>query len=306
MADANSDDPRPAAKKTGRRGKATRGAAKRATESRTRLQSRRAAAADMAPTASDTDDPVMAYAMGDMSLEQLANAQSGGRPADDAPQQAAMDMASMGDIDIGEGGEAQESPRQQRKRIRRQASVAGAIQRLQQAKNSGVISRGRTDHAADQLLAETPEGVVPPQVEVKTPRQPAAESIVRTHAWISSGAGLLSFGFLNPVIVPVVQLRMLQQLCNLYGVKFTEEWGKNIIGALVGTATASSLAVRALPLIGIFAAPATNGATTWALGRVFIQHFESGGTLLNFNPTKLKSYFADYFNAAPPLVTSAS
>jgi len=259
----------------------------------------------MAPTAPETDDPVMAYAMGNMSLEELANAQSGSRPPVDAPQQAAMGLASMGDTDIGEGDEPEERPRQQR-RIRRQASVAGAIQRLRQAKETGVISRGRTDHAADQLLAETPEGVVPPQVEVKTPRQPAAEGIVRTHAWITTGAGLLSFGFLNPIVVPGVQLRMLQQLCNLYGVKFSEEWGKNLIGALVGTATASSLAVRALPLIGMFAAPATNGATTWALGRVFIQHFESGGTLLNFNPTKLKSYFADYFNAAPPLVTSAS
>jgi len=261
----------------------------------------------MAPTAPDTDDPVMAYAMGNMSLEELANAQSGRRPSVDAPQQAAMDLASMGDIDIGEGegDQTEERPRQQR-RIRRQATVAGAIQRLRQAKETGVISRGRTDHAADQLLAETPEGVVPPQVEVKTPRHPAAEGIVRTHAWIAAGAGLLSFGFLSPIIIPGVQLRMLQQLCSLYAVKFSEEWGKNLIGALVGTATANSLAIRAVPLIGMFAAPATNGASTWALGRVFILHFESGGTLLNFNPTKLKSYFADYFNSAPPLVTSTS
>jgi hypothetical protein len=33
------------------------------------------------------------------------------------------------------------------------------------------------------------------------------------------------------------------------------------------------------------------GASTYAVGRVFIQHFESGGTLLTFDPAKVRDYY---------------
>jgi hypothetical protein len=33
------------------------------------------------------------------------------------------------------------------------------------------------------------------------------------------------------------------------------------------------------------------GAYSWALGNTFIQHFESGGTFLNFDSDKVKGYF---------------
>jgi hypothetical protein len=34
-------------------------------------------------------------------------------------------------------------------------------------------------------------------------------------------------------------------------------------------------------------------ALTYAIGRVFIHHFELGGTLLNFDADKLRSYFRE-------------
>ena len=39
----------------------------------------------------------------------------------------------------------------------------------------------------------------------------------------------------------------------------------------------------------------TSGASTWALGKVFIQHFESGGTFLDFNPEKVREYYKVQF-----------
>ena len=35
--------------------------------------------------------------------------------------------------------------------------------------------------------------------------------------------------------------------------------------------------------------------STWALGKVFIQHFESGGTFLDFDPEEVKEYFKAQF-----------
>jgi hypothetical protein len=37
--------------------------------------------------------------------------------------------------------------------------------------------------------------------------------------------------------------------------------------------------------------PGVAGAATYAVGKVFIQHFESGGTLLNFNPDSVRDYY---------------
>jgi uncharacterized protein (DUF697 family) len=228
-----------------------------------------------------------------MSLEELTQMR---QAAMSAPRQAAPARAMA--MNAGQIQAAVQAPQRQ---------MAEGLHRLQKAKEMGVLSKGETDRAADTLIAESPNATVPPtKVEIMTPRQPQAEAIVKSHVAYAAGAGLLSLGFVDILVVPVIQLKMLQNLCGLYAVAFTEEWGKNIIATLVGTVTARSLATRAVPVLGFIAAPASNAATTWALGKVFIQHFESGGTLLGFAPDKLKGYFAEYFQSTAPLVASTT
>ena len=41
--------------------------------------------------------------------------------------------------------------------------------------------------------------------------------------------------------------------------------------------------------------PALAGASTYAVGKVFVQHFESGGTFLNFDPEDVRDYYAEQF-----------
>lgn len=300
MAETKTEEAGVAAKKTGRK-------ATKATRTRTRTAAQRDVTprADMQTrtrsAAADPDQMLVAYAMGELSLDELAQRKPG-TPAAQAMQ--GMQDLSMGQDMMGGDMAEPEAPARGRRAARRQAQAGNAILRLREARERGVLSRGELDRAADLVTAEAPEAAAPAQVNIKTPRQPQAEAIVRRHVLYTTGAGLLSFGFVDLLVVPGLQLKMLQNLCQLYGVRFTEEWGKNLIGALLGTATAKSLAIRGVPLIGVFAAPATNAAATWALGKVFTQHFESGGTLLSFVPGKLKSYFADYFNSAPPLVAT--
>jgi hypothetical protein len=38
--------------------------------------------------------------------------------------------------------------------------------------------------------------------------------------------------------------------------------------------------------------PAFASASTYAVGKVFIQHFATGGTFLDFDPDKVKAHFA--------------
>ena len=63
------------------------------------------------------------------------------------------------------------------------------------------------------------------------------------------------------------------------------------------TSTAMALAslAKAVPGLGtatgMISVSLLGGATTYAIGSVFVQHFESGGTLLDFEPQKMRAYF---------------
>lgn len=63
--------------------------------------------------------------------------------------------------------------------------------------------------------------------------------------------------------------------------------------------TLTASAAKAVPVIGqtagVIAMPIVSGATTYAIGKVFIQHFASGGTFLTFNPEKVRDYYAEMF-----------
>jgi uncharacterized protein (DUF697 family) len=99
---------------------------------------------------------------------------------------------------------------------------------------------------------------------------------------------------------------MVADVSKSYGVPFEKNRGKAVIGSLVGFVLPHVMAcgmigsiLKAIPVIGALAgAPAMAifcGAAEWALGKTFIQHFESGGTFLDFNPEEVKEYFKAQF-----------
>ena len=45
------------------------------------------------------------------------------------------------------------------------------------------------------------------------------------------------------------------------------------------------------------------GATTYAVGKVFIEHFESGGTFLDFDPEKMRDHFQELYEEGKQLAT---
>ena len=138
-----------------------------------------------------------------------------------------------------------------------------------------------------------------------TERQVSAFKTVRQYMWISMGAGLIPFPIFDWVAVSGVQLKMIADLSKLYGVPFKANSGKALLGSFVGFALPRSVAfgflgmLKCIPVVGELAgAPAmaiTCGAYAWAMGQVFIQHFESGGTFLNFDPEAVKEYFKAQF-----------
>lgn len=135
-----------------------------------------------------------------------------------------------------------------------------------------------------------------------------ALQIVKTYLGWSAGAGLIPVPLIDMVAISGVQLKMIHALSKFYGIPFSRDVAKSIIAALVGgggtTVVAGPAAsmVKMVPVVGqiagVLTAPAIASASTYALGRVFVQHFETGGTLLNFDADALRRYYKEQFAVA--------
>ncbi len=125
-----------------------------------------------------------------------------------------------------------------------------------------------------------------------------ANKITKRKTIYAAGAGLIPFPILDAATLMAIQLTMIRGIGNLYGIPFKEHLVKPIIGSLAGSFGSVGL-VKLVPGWGtVFGSTATilsGAATTYALGRVFTNHFDQGGTLLNFDPVKSRAYFQKEF-----------
>ncbi len=118
----------------------------------------------------------------------------------------------------------------------------------------------------------------------------------RYRAW-SIAAAASPLPFLDLVLISATQLRMIQRLAELYGVPFRRMRARSLLSALLGgfvpyslTATLASAAAKLTPglgtVVGITGALSSSVLATETIGRLFIQHFEAGGSLADFEPAR--------------------
>ncbi len=127
----------------------------------------------------------------------------------------------------------------------------------------------------------------------------------KNHILASMGVGLVPIPLVDLVALIGVQLDMIRTVAKEYDVPFRRDIGKSVITTLLGgfipVALGGTLAslIKCIPLIGqttgAVTMPVISGASTYAIYKVFVQHFESGGTFLDLDPAKVKSYFAEQF-----------
>lgn len=134
----------------------------------------------------------------------------------------------------------------------------------------------------------------------------AVNKVIHRHTLYAAGCGIIPVPFLEIVAAGSVQLRMITKLCEIYGLRFSENSVKASIGTLVAAALPQSTLgyttysfVRTVPLIGplfgLVTMPALSAATTWALGRVFAWHFARGGKVETFDAAAMKERFKEEF-----------
>jgi uncharacterized protein (DUF697 family) len=139
-----------------------------------------------------------------------------------------------------------------------------------------------------------------PEVTPERHHEMAAHLVDRFALW-SGAAGLIPVPVLDWVTVGGVQIQMVRRLSQIYEVEFSENRGKALIASLAGSMVPASSAsgvaslAKSVPILGalvsVFVMPVLSAGATYAIGRTFMQHFESGGTLLDFNPPDYREFF---------------
>lgn len=131
--------------------------------------------------------------------------------------------------------------------------------------------------------------------------------IVNKHVLYSMGVGAVPIPFVDVAGITAIQLSMINKLANYHNDTFSKKAATSIISSLVASVGAKGAAtgaigslIKMIPVVGTVAGavtfPAVAGATTFALGQVFIRHYESGGTLLSFNTESAKEFFQDQYS----------
>ena len=197
------------------------------------------------------------------------------------------------------------------------------------ARNTSPDSKLRVKRSRRRIYDALPDGSSPagfPQGEPdqkreetlqRKIRQMHAKHMVKNYMIGAMGAGLVPIPVIDMAAVSGVQLKMLHSLSTHYDIPFLENRAKAFIAALIGgigpavlAAGALGMFVKALPgigtLLGSIKMSLLSGASAYAVGMVFIQHFESGGTFLDFNPEKVNRYYERQFQEGKEITSKWS
>ena len=97
-----------------------------------------------------------------------------------------------------------------------------------------------------------------------------------------------------------VQVQMLRRISQVYSVPFSENRGKAIVVSLAGSLIPASSGIgaasiiKSVPIVGTaisaIAMPVLSAGATYAIGMAFIQHFATGGTLLDFHAQDYREF----------------
>lgn len=129
-----------------------------------------------------------------------------------------------------------------------------------------------------------------------------ALEVVKRYSAYAAGAGLIPFPLADMAAISAVELKMVAELAKIYDVPFSSDRVRPILGAVVGGYSAASLGrgvggsmLKSIPFVGtalgMMAIPAFAAGLTYAVGKVFTLHFASGGTFLDFDPSKVSEFY---------------
>jgi uncharacterized protein (DUF697 family) len=134
----------------------------------------------------------------------------------------------------------------------------------------------------------------------QTLRLDRAGNLIASASRWSLAAALIPLPYLDMAALAGLQTKLVIDLADLYGQKASKEVVSGAISVLLGTlvpvgavhATVGATA-KLFPgvgtIVGSVSMAAFGAAATYAVGKVFVRHFENGGTMTNLGEAKLQA-----------------
>ena len=113
--------------------------------------------------------------------------------------------------------------------------------------------------------------------ELKSLHLKRAAPLILGYSTLAGSAGAIPVPFLDLVLLPAIQARMVQQLAKLYGSEMTGEQFLRAVRALgLGIVARQALreVVKFVPFVGSAASAALASQATYALGTAFCEYFQ--------------------------------
>ena len=125
--------------------------------------------------------------------------------------------------------------------------------------------------------------------------------VILSYSTLAAGAGAIPVPFVDLLLIPGIQAKMVHALADVYGQPMTTErfWEiASSLGTGVLARQAAREATKFIPGIGVAAGAALAWGLTFALGRAFCQYFQSIREGHVPDPTQLKQMFEDELGRA--------
>ncbi|MBE9561560.1 MAG: YcjF family protein [Proteobacteria bacterium] len=152
-------------------------------------------------------------------------------------------------------------------------------------------------------------------IDDRIDRVKQAHSIVNKYALGSMAVAIVPLPLIDLAAVSGVQLKMVHSISKQYEIPFSRNLVKPLIASLLGdiitvtmTRYVATNLVKLVPVAGQISGFASSaalfGSATYAIGKIFVEHFESGGTFLNFEADKMKDNLQQLYKEGQQFVAT--
>lgn len=136
-------------------------------------------------------------------------------------------------------------------------------------------------------------------------RKEKADKTIKSNVIQAVMLGLIPVPVIDVLALTNVQFKMMDDLVKIYNINYTSV-GRSVVKSFilgilpVVTVTGLSSMLKFIPgvgsLVGSASVAVSSGGLTYAVGKVFVQHFERGGTLDDFDLKEAKRQFRQEFS----------
>jgi uncharacterized protein (DUF697 family) len=175
------------------------------------------------------------------------------------------------------------------------------------------VKEEKEENIKDEKQAESTEDSQELSEEVCVSAE-EIDKIIRNHVYAAMAIGLAPIPVVDLVGLTTTQLDLVRAVAKKYDVPFKKNAVKTVLTALVGGILPVEFApifasvIKCIPVVGTLTGAVSmsllGGASTYAVGRVFVNHFESGGTLLDIDTKKARKGFKEQYEKGKEYVSS--